>query len=324
MRKRKYLGPIAGLGLSLLMAATVLATTTSGTWYSQPPGTNTPLMQNINSTTFSFWSSWRPNARFEVALAAPCLALADARADGLPGVHLRLPQVSGDELSLAAFVSLSGRSVWVVRRWLRAGLIEGRLELDSGARPRWRIPASSLAQCDAAEAKEIARRRTAHLLSLGAFAAAAGVSRREVEGWIADGRVRASARHSARPSAGGSPHRSSGGYGTTALEAPASPGPERGSSLPCRPPEMRPIPAGKGGSAAGNNLVGAVADLQLMGYRVGLVRVDERENARPASAGPLQRDLDADRRTVVQMRSTARGRRARAARPGTITLTPAP
>ncbi len=75
---------------------------------------------------------------------------------------------------------------------------------------------------------------------------------------------------------------------------------------------------------ARNNLVGAVADLQLMGYRVGLVRIDEREGSRPASAGPLQRELDAARKTVVQMRSTARGRRARASQPATITLTPAP
>jgi hypothetical protein len=65
MRNRKYLGPVAGLGLSLLMAATVLATTTSGTWSSQPPGTNTPLMQNINSTSFSFWSCVNHNSDLE-------------------------------------------------------------------------------------------------------------------------------------------------------------------------------------------------------------------------------------------------------------------
>jgi uncharacterized protein (TIGR04141 family) len=75
---------------------------------------------------------------------------------------------------------------------------------------------------------------------------------------------------------------------------------------------------------ARNNLIGAVADLQLMGYRVGLVRIDEREGARPTSAGPLQKELDAGRKTIVQMRSTPRGRRARASQPGAITLTPAP
>jgi|GEM_PF-1480606 hypothetical protein len=71
---------------------------------------------------------------------------------------------------------------------------------------------------------------------------------------------------------------------------------------------------------ARNNLVGAVADLQLMGYRVGLVRIDERVGARPPEAGPLQKELDADRKTLVQMRSTARGRRARANQPDLVTL----
>jgi uncharacterized protein (TIGR04141 family) len=73
---------------------------------------------------------------------------------------------------------------------------------------------------------------------------------------------------------------------------------------------------------ARNNLVGAVADLQLMGYRVGLVRIDERVGARPAEAGPLQKELDADRKTAVRMRSSTRGRRARSAQPGVVTLTP--
>jgi uncharacterized protein (TIGR04141 family) len=74
---------------------------------------------------------------------------------------------------------------------------------------------------------------------------------------------------------------------------------------------------------ARNNLVGAVADLQLMGYRVGLVRIAEREGARPPSAGPLQSELDEKRKTTIRMRSTRRGRRAKAVQPSVVTLTPA-
>lgn len=73
---------------------------------------------------------------------------------------------------------------------------------------------------------------------------------------------------------------------------------------------------------ARNNLVGAVADIQLMGYRVGLVRIDERTGARPHDAGPLQKELDEERRTAVQMRGSARGRRTRAGQPSLVTLTP--
>ena len=40
-------------------------------------------------------------------------------------------------------------------------------------------------------------------------------------------------------------------------------------------------------------------------------------------AGPLQKELDEQRKTAVQMRSSARGRRARAGKPNLVTLTPA-
>ncbi len=65
MRHRKYLGLILGLGLSLLVAASALAVTTSGRWSSAAPGTNTPLMQNINSTYFRFWSCVNYNSDLE-------------------------------------------------------------------------------------------------------------------------------------------------------------------------------------------------------------------------------------------------------------------
>lgn len=68
---------------------------------------------------------------------------------------------------------------------------------------------------------------------------------------------------------------------------------------------------------ARNNLVGAVGDLQLMGYRVGLARIESRDGARPADAGPLQKELDAERKANLTMRSSARGRRS----PGSVTLT---
>ena len=65
MRNRKYLGLVLGLVLSLLVAASVLAITTSGRWTSKAPGSNTPLMQNISATTFRFWSCVNHNSDLE-------------------------------------------------------------------------------------------------------------------------------------------------------------------------------------------------------------------------------------------------------------------
>lgn len=65
MHNRKYLGLVFGLALSLVVAASVLAVTTSGRWSGAAPGRNTPLMQNINSTYFRFWSCVNHNSDLE-------------------------------------------------------------------------------------------------------------------------------------------------------------------------------------------------------------------------------------------------------------------
>ena len=62
MRSRKYLGPIAGLALSLAVAGMALAGTSSARWVNATIGTNTSTFSNINFTQFSVWSCTNRNS----------------------------------------------------------------------------------------------------------------------------------------------------------------------------------------------------------------------------------------------------------------------
>jgi uncharacterized protein (TIGR04141 family) len=65
-----------------------------------------------------------------------------------------------------------------------------------------------------------------------------------------------------------------------------------------------------------NHLVQVVSDLELLGYRVSMARIEERDGARPPDAGPLfKQEADANRQARVVYRSTARGRRRAATAP---------
>jgi len=60
--RRKYLGPIAGVVLSLAVAGMVVAGTSSARWNNATPGTNTSMWTNINHTTFNVWSCANHNS----------------------------------------------------------------------------------------------------------------------------------------------------------------------------------------------------------------------------------------------------------------------
>jgi uncharacterized protein (TIGR04141 family) len=65
-----------------------------------------------------------------------------------------------------------------------------------------------------------------------------------------------------------------------------------------------------------NHLVQVVSDLELLGYRVSMARIEERDGARPPDAGPLFKDeAEANRQARVVYRSTVRSRRRAAAAP---------
>lgn len=65
-----------------------------------------------------------------------------------------------------------------------------------------------------------------------------------------------------------------------------------------------------------NHLVQVVGDLELLGYRVSMARIEERDGARPSDAGSLFRDeAEVNRQARVVYRSTARSRRRAAAAP---------
>jgi uncharacterized protein (TIGR04141 family) len=65
-----------------------------------------------------------------------------------------------------------------------------------------------------------------------------------------------------------------------------------------------------------NHFVQVVSDLELLGYRVSMARIEERQGARPADAGPLFKDeAEVNRQSRVVYRSTARSRRRAAAAP---------
>ena len=62
MRSRKYLGPIIGAVLSLVVAATVFAGSSSGTVTNGNPGWNTPIFNSVSFTTFKIWSCTNHNS----------------------------------------------------------------------------------------------------------------------------------------------------------------------------------------------------------------------------------------------------------------------
>ncbi len=64
MSRRKYLGPLAGLAMSLVVAGVALAGTSSDRWVNAPIGSNTPLFQNIDSTKFDVWDCENLNSDY--------------------------------------------------------------------------------------------------------------------------------------------------------------------------------------------------------------------------------------------------------------------
>jgi hypothetical protein len=64
MRTRKYLGPVAGLAMSLALAGIANAGFSSDRWVSAPIGKNTPIFQNISFTTFKVWSCSNHNSDY--------------------------------------------------------------------------------------------------------------------------------------------------------------------------------------------------------------------------------------------------------------------
>ncbi|MDP2326266.1 MAG: hypothetical protein Q8N51_19870 [Gammaproteobacteria bacterium] len=62
MRRRKYLGPVIGAMLSLVLAATAFAGSSSGTVTNGSPGWNTPIFNSVSFTTFKIWSCTNHNS----------------------------------------------------------------------------------------------------------------------------------------------------------------------------------------------------------------------------------------------------------------------
>ena len=62
MRRRKYLGPVTGLLISLALASVAWAGSSTAHWVSQPVGKNTPIFQDINHTKFDVWSCTNHNS----------------------------------------------------------------------------------------------------------------------------------------------------------------------------------------------------------------------------------------------------------------------
>jgi hypothetical protein len=53
MRSRKFIGPLSGVAVSLVLVGVVLASTTTGSWTDAPVGKNSPIFQNISSQSWS-------------------------------------------------------------------------------------------------------------------------------------------------------------------------------------------------------------------------------------------------------------------------------